>query len=91
MPRPKGSKNRPKEEVEVKRATTRKPTPESIQKKIDALESKKKEMDLEIAKLAEQKRNLEEEAEAEAIIQEARKRLTPQEIAKRLGNNSDSE
>ena len=88
MPRPKGSKNKPKEETEVKSTSTRKPTPESIQKKIDSLENKKKEIDVEIEELVKQKKILEENAEAEIIFNEARKRLTLQEIEKRLADDS---
>jgi len=83
MPRPKGSKNKPKTDIvaEEKVTRTRKPTVESITRKIESLEKQKSDIDIEIASLIEQRDKLAEEEKAQALINDTLKSMSAVELA----------
>ena len=83
MPRPKGCKNKPKTDIvaEEKVTRTRKPTVESITRKIESLEKQKSDIDIEIASLIEQRDKLAEEEKAQALINDTLKSMSAVELA----------
>ena len=83
MPRPKGSKNKPKTDtaVEEKVTRTRKPTVDSLTKKIESLEKQKVEIDNQISAIKEQISEMEKEQAAQSVIEEAMKSMSATELA----------